>query len=76
LNASQVCIIPIIFMVTTNMLTLPSEADLRTETASFGKGQTGRQSYEPHGPVSMGSQVFITTSFVTHDKYADAYPRG
>jgi hypothetical protein len=71
-NASQVCTIPAIFMATMNMLTLTSEADLRTETASFGRAQTGRQSY----PVSMGSQVFITTSSVTHDKYADAYLRG
>jgi hypothetical protein len=74
-SASQVCLTPAIVMPAINMLTLTSETDLRNETASF-RAQTGRQSYEPHGPVPMGSQVFIAASSVTHDKYADAYLRG
>jgi len=71
-SVSQVCLTPAIVMATINMLTLTSKADLRNETASF-RAQMGRQSYEPHGPVPMGSQVYITARSVTHDKYADAY---
>jgi len=37
-----------------------SQADLRNETASF-RAQSGRQSYEPRGPVPMGSQADLRT---------------
>lgn len=74
-SVSQVCLTLAIVMPTINMPTLTFEADLRNETASF-RAQSGRQSYEPRGPVPMGSQVFITTRPVTHDKYPDAYLRG
>jgi hypothetical protein len=48
-----------------NMLTLTFEADLRTESTPF-RAQMGQQSYEPHGPLPMASQVFVTASSVTH----------